>query len=78
MDDDLIQKPTLETLPRDVGAQHDDVTTLCSRLREPHCLLDTEVNELAGDAFDDGRLGGRIVPQHEERAAKGAAVETRL
>jgi hypothetical protein len=44
----------------------------------PHRVLDTDVDEFAGDALQDGRLGGRIVAQDEERAGQGAAVEARL
>ena len=78
MDDDLVQKPRLETLPSDVRPEHDHVAAVGRLLGDAYGLLGAHVQKLACDALDDRGLGGGIVPEHEERAAIGAAVEPGL
>src|SRR5215475_7359946 len=78
MHDDLVQKPGLESLPGDIGAQDDYIRTIGGLLGKCHRLLDTHVDELAGHALHDRGLRRRVVAQHEERPAKGASVEARL
>ena len=43
MHDDLVQKPGLEALPGDVGAQDDDVRAIGSRLGKRHRLLNAHI-----------------------------------
>lgn len=78
VDDDLIEKAGLESLPGDVRAENDHVGAPGRLLGERYRPLDRDVDELAGDALDHGRLGGRVVTKNEERPTKGAAIEPRL
>ncbi len=58
VDDDLVQEPCLQTLPRDVGAQHDHIGTGRCVLGHLDRVVDVDVEGLTFDALHVRRVRG--------------------
>ena len=78
--DDLVQKPGLEALPGDVGAQDDDVRAIGSRLGERHRLFNAHIEKVpvapltTGGCFGGSWRSSKNGPRRRLRRSPSEAI----